>query len=127
MSFTRTLKHTAAAVAFALPVVGVQQMQAQVGGIAVGSMAPAAMTVPTLDNTSFDFAGVVGKQPVVMEFWATWCPLCRKLEPAMEAAKAKYGNRISFIHELSPHRRERDRRGQCPRKKRRTPWPRQPR
>lgn len=100
MSFSRTLKHTAAAVAvaFALPVVGVQQLQAQVGGIAVGSMAPAAMTVPTLDNTSFDFAGVVGKQPVVMEFWATWCPLCRKLEPAMEAAKAKYGNRISFIH-----------------------------
>ncbi|WP_026850999.1 TlpA family protein disulfide reductase [Gemmatimonas phototrophica] len=100
MSFSRTLKHTAAAVAvaLALPVVGVQQVQAQVGGIAVGSMAPTAMTVPTLDNTSFDFAGVVGKQPVVMEFWATWCPLCRKLEPAMEAAKAKYGNRISFIH-----------------------------
>jgi thiol-disulfide isomerase/thioredoxin len=89
---------TALALALALPLLGTQSLQAQVGGIAVGTMAPPGLSVSTLENTPFEFSSVVGKQPVVMEFWATWCPLCRKLEPAMEAAKAKYGNRVSFIH-----------------------------
>jgi thiol-disulfide isomerase/thioredoxin len=99
-AFPNTLTKTVAvmAIALALPVIGVQPLQAQVGGIAVGSMAPPSLSAPTLDNAPFEFSSVVGKQPVVMEFWATWCPLCRKLEPAMETAKAKYGNRVSFIH-----------------------------
>ncbi len=32
-----------------------------------------------------------------MEFWATWCPLCKKLEPGLEAARQKYAGRVTFI------------------------------
>lgn len=77
---------------------GTTSAHAQAGGIAVGTMVPKTLSSQTLDNAAFDFATVVGKQPVVMEFWATWCPLCRKLEPAMEAAKQKYGGRVMFVH-----------------------------
>lgn len=73
-------------------------LRAQEGGIAVGTTAPAMATLPTVDGGLFELSSVVGKRPVVMEFWATWCPLCKKLEPAMAEARAKYGDRVSFVH-----------------------------
>lgn len=65
-------------------------------GIAVGTMAPAAK-VHTLDGKSVNLSSYIGKQPVVIEFWATWCPLCKDLEPQLAAAKEKYGEHITFI------------------------------
>jgi thiol-disulfide isomerase/thioredoxin len=72
------------------------RLLAQDAGIAIGEMAPSAM-VQRLDGTPVDMASFVGKKPVVIEFWATWCPLCKKLEPAMAAARAKYGDAVMFV------------------------------
>ena len=47
--------------------------------------APAAK-VHTLDGKEADLAQYIGKTPVVMEFWATWCPNCKELEPTLLAA-----------------------------------------
>ena len=44
-----------------------------------------------------DLASFYGDKPVVLEFWATWCPLCRKLEPAMQAARVKHAGRVTFV------------------------------
>jgi thiol-disulfide isomerase/thioredoxin len=70
--------------------------RAQDAGIAVGAMAPGA-AVQTLDGRSADLAQYIGKAPVVLEFWATWCPLCKKLEPSMQAARDKYAGRVTFV------------------------------
>jgi thiol-disulfide isomerase/thioredoxin len=69
---------------------------AQAGGIAVGAAAPGA-AVTTLDGASVDLSSYIGKAPVVLEFWATWCPLCKQLEPAMSAARQKYAGRVTFV------------------------------
>jgi thiol-disulfide isomerase/thioredoxin len=69
---------------------------AQGAGIALGASAPGA-AVESLDGKPVDLATYVGKTPVVMEFWATWCPLCKKLEPGLEAARQKYAGRVTFI------------------------------
>jgi thiol-disulfide isomerase/thioredoxin len=71
--------------------------EAQEGGIAVGAMAPTLTTIETLDGAAYDFSKVVGKRPVVMEFWATWCPLCKKVEPSMQEARERYGSEVTFI------------------------------
>ena len=69
---------------------------AQDMGIMVGSAAPSA-AVESLDGAAMDLGKMMDGKPVVMEFWATWCPLCKKLEPAMKAAQAKYAGQVQFV------------------------------
>jgi thiol-disulfide isomerase/thioredoxin len=65
-------------------------------GIAIGTKPP-AVTVEDLDGRLVDLGQVVGKKPMLLEFWATWCPLCEALLPRLEAAHARYGNQVDFV------------------------------
>lgn len=65
-------------------------------GIEVGATAPSAK-VHTLDGKEADLAQYVGKSPVVMEFWATWCPNCAELEPTLVEAAKKFGTQVKFV------------------------------
>jgi thiol-disulfide isomerase/thioredoxin len=85
-----------AAAAFVSFAAGSHRVFAQEGGIAVGAMAPGA-AVQTLDGKAADLSQYIGKTPVVLEFWATWCPLCKKLEPAMQTARDKYAGKVAFV------------------------------
>ena len=65
-------------------------------GIPVGTMAPAA-AVTKLDGTKVNLSEYFGKQPVLIEFWASWCENCKALEPAVKAARDKYGSKMKFV------------------------------
>ena len=72
-------------------------MRAQdVIGIPVGETPP-AVTLESLNGDSVALSQWIGKKPVIVEFWATWCPICAELLPRMEAAQKKYGNRVEFL------------------------------
>lgn len=62
----------------------------------VGAEAPPAKVV-TLDGKAVDLAQYYGEKPVVLEFWATWCPLCKKLEPSMQAARERHAGAVTFV------------------------------
>jgi len=83
----------AAVLSAALPVA---TLSAQEIGLELGTRPPAA-AVHTLDGKPADLADFVGKGPVLMEFWATWCPNCRALEPQMAAAARKYAGKVRFV------------------------------
>lgn len=70
--------------------------EAQDSGIELGVKAPGA-TVETLAGVPAELSSVFGKGPVVIEFWATWCPNCKELEPALLAAEKKYAGKVTFV------------------------------
>jgi peroxiredoxin len=65
-------------------------------GIAIGTRPP-AVTIEDLEGRPVDLAQVIGKKPVLLEFWATWCPLCAALFPRIEAAHGRFGSRVEFV------------------------------
>lgn len=69
---------------------------AQETGLAVGARAP-AVTVRDLDGKAVDFAQYLGKQPLFLEWWATWCEQCDALLPRVRAAQAEVGDRVQFL------------------------------
>ena len=97
MIFTKTensVKNVLKIILLGLMVVA--PLPAQEIGIAVGSVAPAAK-LETLDGKPADLSQFIGKGPVVIEFWATWCPSCKELEPAMLAAQKKFAGKVQFV------------------------------
>jgi peroxiredoxin len=71
-------------------------LSAQDVGLPIGTVAPAA-ALQTIDGKAVNLKDYIGKTPVIIEFWATWCPNCAELEPAMAAAKRKYGDTVKFL------------------------------
>ncbi len=41
--------------------------------------------------------GVEGSRPTVIDFYASWANPCKLLKPALEKARAEYGDRVNFL------------------------------
>jgi thiol-disulfide isomerase/thioredoxin len=65
-------------------------------GIEVGTKAP-AVTVESLDGKPVDLGSYIGKTPMLIEFWATWCPNCKELMPSLLDAEKKFGKQVKFV------------------------------
>lgn len=82
--------------AFAILMAGSGQVVAQDEGIALGSPAP-AVTVPTLEGAPVDLGVYIGRKPVLIEFWATWCTSCQAMMPRLAAMHRRFGDAVQFI------------------------------
>lgn len=91
-----SLRHSLAVFGLAAAIAAPAALRAQDSGIQIGAQAPDA-AVQTLDGKPANLSQYVGKMPVLMEFWATWCPNCRELEPHLKAVHAKYANQVRFV------------------------------
>ena len=86
--------------ALALAITGLLMSGAPVAGQDVGlplGTVPDAVQVEDLEGAAVDLADYIGKKPVLIQFWATWCPLCAELEPGIRAAQRAHGNALEVL------------------------------
>ena len=50
-----------------------------------------------LDGKMVDVAACIGRKPVVLIFWASWCAACRAEIPRLNEMAGKYGEGMEFI------------------------------
>lgn len=81
---------------FALALMATPLIASAQTGIAVGAQAPDAK-VETVDGRAASLSQYIGKSPVLIQFWATWCGNCKALEPQMSAAAKKYKGKIALV------------------------------
>jgi len=65
-------------------------------GIALGATPP-PVTVQDLDGRPVNLGAMVGQKPLLIEFWATWCPLCAALMPQLDSAYARHQDKVAFV------------------------------
>tara|TARA_R110001583_G_scaffold55849_4_gene169371 strand:+ start:10695 stop:11216 length:522 start_codon:yes stop_codon:yes gene_type:complete len=54
-------------------------------------------TVTTIDGDIISSKEALGKRPIYIVFWATWCPSCLREVPNLKAINEKYGDDIVFV------------------------------
>ena len=56
-----------------------------------------AVSMTSIDGQVVDLGQVLGKKPVYIKFWATWCVPCRQQMPAFEKMYENLGDKIQFV------------------------------
>jgi thiol-disulfide isomerase/thioredoxin len=54
------------------------------------------LSATRLDGRSFALSELVGK-PVILDFWATWCPPCRAQRDVLHKLAGEYGDRLRIV------------------------------
>lgn len=70
----------------------------------IGKPAP-SFSLVTLDGGTLDSASLRGR-PVVVNFWASWCPECKVEHPVLIDGQRRYRDRVAFIGVLYQDRVE---------------------
>ncbi|MEU5882003.1 thioredoxin [Spirillospora sp. NPDC047279] len=50
-----------------------------------------------MTSENFDEQVLNGDRPVLVDFWAEWCPPCKMIAPILDEIDAEYGDRLTIV------------------------------
>lgn len=62
----------------------------------IGTMGPGA-ALEDLEGNAVDLIDFTRGKPAIIEFWATWCEICERLQPQMDQIQARHGERVNIV------------------------------
>ena len=54
-------------------------------------------TLQSQSGASVTLSEIAAEQPVIVLFWATWCPYCKALMPHIQSIRLEYGDEIRVL------------------------------
>jgi len=54
-------------------------------------------TLESVSGDSVTLSDVTAGQPVILLFWATWCPYCKALMPHIQSIRLEYGDAVRVL------------------------------
>jgi thiol-disulfide isomerase/thioredoxin len=54
-------------------------------------------TLTSADGAPVTLGEAVVEQPVILFFWATWCPYCKALMPHLQSVRLEHGERVKVL------------------------------
>jgi thioredoxin 1 len=53
--------------------------------------------IKTTSDAAFDTDVLQSNEPVLVDFWATWCGPCKAIAPMLDDAASAYGGRLKIV------------------------------
>jgi len=54
-------------------------------------------TLESVSGESITLSDVTAEQPVILLFWATWCPYCKALMPHIHSIRLEHGDKVRVV------------------------------
>jgi len=54
-------------------------------------------TLTTAGGQALTLSNAAAERPVILFFWATWCPYCKALMPHLQSMRLEYGDAIEIL------------------------------
>ena len=67
---------------------------------------PKMSQVSTLKDSEFENNVVNGELPALVDFYADWCPPCRRLAPILESLSKEFAGKVNFYKINTEHQTE---------------------
>ncbi|HDS31125.1 MAG TPA: TlpA family protein disulfide reductase [Firmicutes bacterium] len=58
---------------------------------------PPDFTIEDMDGNAFTLSEMIGEKPVIIDFWATWCPPCRMEMPLLNEFYLKHKDEVEVV------------------------------